>query len=433
MLTITVVAAAVLAITERTVRQDLLQRGAAVSRMVAVSAAHPLLSDDHLALHRLTAETKGSSPDIEFVAVLDLAGRVLSHSRVERVGGVFGPSERSSPLERFHETQAEDVTRDGTAMIQFTTPIFFAGKQVGTAVLGLAHHSLVLAQRDIRRLILFVAAGALLAAFFGALVFASLITTPVKNLTAGVGELASGRPFHPIPVRSGDELGRLTRAFNTMAETILAQQERLRGYARELEEAYVGLVRVIAASIDARDPYTLGHSARVARLAGELGRRLSLTPEEIDDLEKACLFHDVGKIRTPDQVLLKGKSLDTGEIAVMRNHPSDGAEILGLAPSLRRYIPAVLYHHEWYDGSGYPEGRRGSEIPLHAQIIALADSFDAMTSTRPYRQALSTEEAIDEILAFRGTQFSPDLTDAFVETVRSISPAEPEDLRGLAL
>jgi len=431
-LAIVSVAAGVLAVTERTIRRDLFQRGAAVGQMVALSAAHSLLSEDRLALHRLTAETKESAPDVEYVAVRDTAGRILSHNRVERLGTLFEPPERSVELARVGDTVVEDVIREGHAAIEFTSPVLFAGKRIGMVSLGLSRESYAGAQRQMRRSIGIAAALSLAVAFAGALLLASRITTPVKNLTAGVAELAAGT-FHPIPVRARDELGQLTQAFNRMAETILAQKDRLKEYARDLEEAYVGLVRVIAASIDARDPYTLGHSARVARLAGALGRRLGLSSAEIDDLEKACLFHDVGKIRTPDRVLQKGQSLDLRETELMRTHPVDGAEILALVPSLRRYIPAVLYHHEWYDGSGYPEGRRGDDIPLHAQIIALADAFDAMTTTRPYRKALSVAEAVEELEAFRGTQFSPELTDAFVETVRDMAAVEVEDLRGLAL
>ncbi|MGA6992522.1 MAG: HD-GYP domain-containing protein, partial [Candidatus Deferrimicrobiaceae bacterium] len=217
-----------------------------------------------------------------------------------------------------------------------------------------------------------------------------------------------------------------------------SQKNRLRRYARDLEESYIATVRVLAASIDARDPYTLGHSTRVSFLSCELGRKLGFSTAEIEHLEKACLFHDVGKIRTPDGILLKEQKLSSHELRLMRKHPDDGADILRMAPSLHRYIPVVRYHHEWYNGKGYPEGRMNSEIPIHAQIISLADAFDAMTSSRPYRKALTTKEALEEIHRFRGTQFSPELTDVFIRMVNEMPPMEAvstdaEGGRGMAL
>jgi HD-GYP domain-containing protein (c-di-GMP phosphodiesterase class II) len=117
----------------------------------------------------------------------------------------------------------------------------------------------------------------------------------------------------------------------------------------------------------------------------------------------------------------------------MRSHPMDGTDILRMAPFLHRYIPVVRAHHEWYDGNGYPDGKKGDEIPLHAQIIALADAFDAMTTDRPYRKALSADEALEEILRFRGTQFAPDLADTFAEMVRGMPPIDEATLTSMAL
>jgi putative nucleotidyltransferase with HDIG domain len=325
------------------------------------------------------------------------------------------------------------VFREGRGLIEFTTPILFAGKRVGTVTLALSKESLLSAQRSIRRMIAIAASAILGIALAGTLVFASFITTPVKKLSSGVNELTSGETFHPIPVRSGDELGELTRNFNRMAETILAQKSRLGRYAKDLEEAYVGIVRVIAASIDARDPYTLGHCTRVARISCALGRKLGFPQEELEHLEKACLLHDVGKIRMPDDILLKEHPLTHPEVEEMRSHAVDGAEILKMAPSLHRYTLVVRAHHEWYDGSGYPDGKRDSEIPIHAQIIALADAFDAMTTTRPYRAALSPDEAVEEILRFRGTQFSPTLTDVFVRMAHELPMLENDGWKGMAL
>ncbi|MGE5189255.1 MAG: HD domain-containing phosphohydrolase [Gemmatimonadota bacterium] len=429
LLLVIAVAASVTKVTESSIRRDLLQRGVSISRVVALSAGYSLLSGDRLALDSLAAETKNSNADIEYVSIRDTADNVLAHSLVEERGKAYVPPVRLGQLGTFRETEADEVARRGRPMIEFNTPIIFAGKRVGTVSVALSKESLLAAQREIRQSVVVVAAVFLVVAVLGVFLLASRITAPVEKLSSGVNELAAGNPFHPIPAKGRDELGELTRNFNRMARTILAQKDRLSRYAEELEEAYVSTVRVLAAAIDARDPYTLGHSTRVAQLSCELGRRLGYSREEIEHLEKACLFHDVGKIRTPDEILLKEHGLSTRELGIMRRHPVDGADILRMAPSLHRYIAVVQSHHEWYNGKGYPQGKKDSEIPVHAQIIALADALDSMTSNRPYRKALSATEAIEEIYRFRGTQFSPELTDAFVRMMQELPALDAVPVR----
>jgi putative nucleotidyltransferase with HDIG domain len=432
-LLIVAVAFAVTEITEFSLRRDLLQRGAAISRVVALSAGYSLLSGDRLALDRLAAETRESSPDIVFVAIRDVSDVVVAHDRISEHGKVFAAPDASTPRGSFAETRADEVTRDGRKLIEYTTPIAFAGKRVGTVALALSTDGLAQVQLALRRRIAAAAAAILGIAFLGTLWLASLITTPVKRLHEAVLSLGTAETFRPIPVQSSDELGDLTRNFNRMAGTILAQKADLRGHAQKLEEAYISMVRVIAASLDARDPYTLGHSTRVAKLSCELGRRLGMEEDELMHLERAAIFHDLGKIQTPDDVLLKEERLSRAEVEQMRSHPADGTDILRMAPFLQRYIPVVRSHHEWYNGDGYPDGKKGAEIPLHAQIIALADAFDAMTTDRPYREALSTEEAVEEILRFRGTQFSPGLAEKFAEMLRELPPLDEATLKSMAL
>jgi putative nucleotidyltransferase with HDIG domain len=432
-LLIVTVAFAVTEITEFALRRDLLQRGAAISRVVALSAGYSLLSGDRLSLDRLAAETRASAPDIVFVAIRDTSDLVVAHDQISEHGKLFPVPDSANPQGTFAETRADEVTRDGRKLIEYTTPIAFAGKRVGTVSLALSTEGLAQAQRSLRRRITAASAAILGIAFFGTLVLASLITTPVKRLHEAVLSLGTAETYRPIPVQFSDELGDLTRNFNQMAETILAQKTGLREQARQLEEAYISMVRVIAASLDARDPYTLGHSTRVAKLSCELGRRLGMEEEELTHLERAAIFHDLGKIQTPDDVLLKEERLTRAEVEQMRSHPADGTDILRMAPFLHRYIPVVRSHHEWYNGEGYPDGAKGAEIPLHAQIIALADAFDAMTTDRPYREALSSEEALEEIVRFKGTQFSPELAEEFARMVRELPPMDEATLKSMAL
>ena len=432
-LLITAVTLMVMEVTKSTLRRDLLQRGAAISRVVALSAGHSLLAKDPLGLDRLVSETRASDPDIAFVAIRDTSDIMVAHDRVTERGKPFRPVPPLLPVGTFGDTQADEVVRDGRRLIEYTTPISFAGRRLGIASLGLSMEGFAAAQRSIRNLIFAAAAAILVVAFFGTLLVSSVITTPVKRLHQGVVSLASSETFQPVQARSSDELGALTRNFNRMAETILAQKTSLRKKALQLEEAYISMVRVIAASMDARDPYTMGHSTRVARIACALGRRLGLNEEELSNLERAAIFHDLGKIQTPDDVLLKGERLSNAEEERMKNHPVDGTEILRMAPFLHRYIPVVRAHHEWYNGEGYPDGLKGDEIPLHSQLIALADAFDAMTTDRPYRQALPEEAAITEILRFRGTQFCPELADAFAKMMREMPPMDETTLKSMVL
>jgi len=200
----------------------------------------------------------------------------------------------------------------------------------------------------------------------------------------------------------------------TATHTITEQTVNLRRSAQQLEEAYVDTIRVLAAAIDAKDPYTSGHSSRIAKYARLVAQKLGFSSQRIRELEKACLFHDIGKIMIPEQVLRKPGKLTPEEIALVKQHPIVGANIIGMANSLSRYVPIVRYHQERYDGTGYPDGLKGDEIPLEAQIIALIDSYDAMITDRPYRKAMTPREAKEEIRRQRGIQFHPRLVDAFL-------------------
>jgi HD-GYP domain-containing protein (c-di-GMP phosphodiesterase class II) len=182
-----------------------------------------------------------------------------------------------------------------------------------------------------------------------------------------------------------------------------------------LEESYQATLLALSAALDARDRETEGHSQRVTRWALAIGRQLNLAPEELTNLERGALLHDVGKIGISDNILLKAGPLTREERVVMNQHPRLGYEMLKGIPFLQTALPVVLHHQEMFDGSGYPMGLRGTQIPLGARIFAVADTYDAMTSTRPYRAALSHEQALAEIIAHRGSQFDPQVVDAFLE------------------
>jgi putative nucleotidyltransferase with HDIG domain len=193
--------------------------------------------------------------------------------------------------------------------------------------------------------------------------------------------------------------------------------------SRELEATLLETIETLNAAVEARDPYTAGHAQRVRRVALAIGRELRLPTKQLGALGTAALFHDIGKIGMPDSILTKPDKLTRAEAAVMREHVTRGAEIVSRISSLSDSVPAIRHHHERWDGLGYPDRLRGTDIPIEAAIIAIADSWDAMTTDRPYATALDMTEALLQIQAGRGKQFNPAVVDAFAAVSRR-RPAE---------
>jgi len=208
-----------------------------------------------------------------------------------------------------------------------------------------------------------------------------------------------------------------SRTLRRQNEKLRRRTLRLAETNRLLEESALEAVESLNATVDAKDSYTAGHSQRVQRIAVALGEQLGLERERLDILRFAGLFHDIGKIGVPDAILTKPDRLTKLEFEIVKRHPEDGARIIGRLHRLHTAVPAVLHHHERWDGDGYPHGLRSDGIPLEAAIVGLADAVDAMTTDRPYSCARTLEEATDEVARNRGTQFAPAVVDAFVTLV----------------
>lgn len=187
----------------------------------------------------------------------------------------------------------------------------------------------------------------------------------------------------------------------------------------KLENAYMESIETLRLAVDAKDIYTRGHSDRVSEYCVLIGKKLGLPEEDIKALKIGGLFHDIGKIGVPDSVLLKEEKLTDEEYSQIKNHPSIGAHILSTATIFADILPIVKHHHEKYDGTGYPSKLSGESIPYLARIAALADTFDAMSSKRPYRDALSIEVIKEEIKKNKGTQFDPKLADVFLDILEN--------------
>ncbi|HML68296.1 MAG TPA: HD-GYP domain-containing protein [Clostridia bacterium] len=181
-----------------------------------------------------------------------------------------------------------------------------------------------------------------------------------------------------------------------------------------LQQTYMDTVTTLSRAVDARDPYTAGHSERVAAISHKIAEKMGFDENRLKKLELSALFHDIGKIGVPDQILLKPEKLDEAEFQKIREHPVIGAKILQKIDFLKDSLPIIRHHHERYDGNGYPDEMKGADIPIESRIISVADTYDAMTSDRPYRKSLSHEKAVSEIIRNAGMQFDPEVVDAFL-------------------
>jgi putative nucleotidyltransferase with HDIG domain len=416
----------VMQIMDSALLDSLFKRGSAITQAAAVPAGFSLLENDRLAMDNLVAQIKASQEELVYVAILDLEKIILAHDQLDRVGEQL-PSLSGQLIAQAHDVVIVRGQYEGVDSFEFRRPIYFADQHVGSVVVAVNASKLMAAKALAHRQIFTVATFVTILALLGAILISMIFTRPIERLADGVSRLQKDEYVDDVPVRSRNELGMLIRNFNKMARTIQKQKASLQGYAGELESSYNDIVRILAAALDARDNYTYGHSARVARFAIAVAERLEFTREELKELEMGCLLHDIGKIHVRDAVLNKQSSLDEKESLEISRHPLLGSQILELAPSLHKYIPGVKHHHEHFDGTGYPDRLSGDEIPLHAQILALADTYDAMTSSRPYRKSLSQEEAIAEIRRCSGSQFNPKLAEIFIDVVPVVSDRLVDD------
>lgn len=182
---------------------------------------------------------------------------------------------------------------------------------------------------------------------------------------------------------------------------------------QKLHKTFLHTTEALAEAINSRDPYTGGHTRRVSQYVMELATALELSEEQIESLRLAAILHDIGKIGIDDAILRKSGPLTENELQQMKSHPEIGARILGFVDEMQDVIPGVQHHHEWFDGSGYPAGMKGEDIPLTARIISIADAFDALTTDRPYRKALDNEAAFQIMADTAGKHFDPDLFSIF--------------------
>jgi len=242
------------------------------------------------------------------------------------------------------------------------------------------------------------------------------IERPIRVLTEASRAIAQGDFSRRITLRSRTEIGELASTFNLMTSELEEYVQQLKDAAEKNHKLFLDSIHMIAAAVDEKDPYTHGHSERVSRYSVLIAKNLGLPDEEVDRIRISALLHDIGKIGIEDKILKKPGMLTPEEFAIMKQHPQKGAAIAGRVEQLREMVPGIELHHEWLDGRGYPNGLQGKEIPIMACIIAVADTFDAMTTHRPYQTAMDPAVAIDYIRSFAGKKFDPEVAAA-LETV----------------
>src|SRR5436309_6754980 len=282
-------------------------------------------------------------------------------------------------------------------------------------VIAIQDESAALASvRDMRNQTLFISLLAAALTLSIGFYFASTLTRPVSEFAAGAGRIAAGDFSQRVRVLGRTELGELGSSFNQMTDQIERFVSDLQRSAAENRELFLGTVKALAAAIDGKDPYTRGHSERVSRFSIATAQGLGLLEEEIEKIRISALLHDVGKIGIDDNILKKPSALTDEEFQIMKTHPQKGYKIMSQIPAMRDFLPGMYMHHEMVDGKGYPQGLKGEEIPLMGRIVAVADTFDAMTTDRPYQKAMKFEDALELIQRYVGTRYDAKVVAAFV-------------------
>jgi HD-GYP domain-containing protein (c-di-GMP phosphodiesterase class II) len=363
------------------------------------------------------------------VFVVDHSGRVIAHPDARRF--VPGTDLRSSYI----VAQASGLPKDlrTTATVQRFSDIEQGRKSelIGTystipdlAWTVIAQRSIEEARDDagVRELnaqaltfVLVVTAAAVILGYL----FAVGISTPIRALAASTRAISRGEFHERAPVRGAAEISELAQTFNNMAGDIESYIARLKQAAEENRELFLGSIRMLAAAIDEKDPYTRGHSDRVAKYSVMIGQQLELPAKELDRLRISALLHDVGKIGVDDRVLKKPGALTAEEFQIMKQHPSKGANIMRPVAQLKDVLPGIELHHEHVDGKGYPYGLKGEDIPMMARIIAVSDTLDAITTNRPYQSAMEIDEALRIIRKVAGSKFDLTVVEALEAVVQS--------------
>jgi len=378
------------------------------------------------AVHQSTSRSERELLDagLPVVFVVDQNGRVVAHPEAN-LAFSEKPMTDFKVVQDWQETGGQvqsalapfSVQRDGRKVEMLGS---YASaeldKNFRLGVIAIQDESAALASvGDMRRQIILISVVAGLLTLAIGFFFAKMLTQPVQELAIGAHRIASGDFTQRIVVKSRTELGELGDSFNQMTDQLESYIRDLQNSAAENRELFLGTVKGLAAAIDGKDPYTRGHSERVSRLSVAIAQRMGIADDECEKIRISALLHDVGKIAIDDSILKKPGALTDEEYVIMKEHPQKGYKIMSQIAAMKEFLPGMYMHHEMVNGQGYPQGLKGDEIPLMGKIVAVADTFDAMTTDRPYQLAMKFEDAVERIKAFVGTRYDPAVVAAFVE------------------
>jgi len=358
--------------------------------------------------------------------VVDHSGRLVAS-----VGGKYATGQDMST----NELVKGFVEQSGNAQLAATTDfIWLADGKNKTEMLGtydpvpglgwavVAQKSQAIAYHDIRQMQRAALVFLLVAIAFSicvGILAARRLTTPLQVLTESSRAIAGGNFSQRVQLKSRTEIGELAQTFNSMTDDLERYISDLRKAAEENKALFLGSIQMLAGAVDEKDPYTKGHSDRVTRYSLIIAREMGLSDEEVEKIRISAQLHDVGKIGIEDRILKKPGALTPEEFEIMKTHTTKGAAILRPVEMLRDMLPGIELHHESLDGRGYPFGLKGDQIPLMPRIIMVADTFDAMTTNRPYQAAMDVEYVIRIINSLANTKFDPAVVAAITKVFES--------------
>ena len=351
----------------------------------------------------------------------DLNGQVLATSLTLAPDGLSALALDQPTRQRVTPTSVVQLNRSAPGpLTELISP--WKARAATLGYLGVSASSAALlsdtSQLRLMMALLFLAA-VLITLLIGVLL-ARRITRPLHALVEATRLVSAGDLEHRAPVTSTDEIGELAQSFNQMTQSLREGSRTIKAAMTQLQDTYLMTIEALAAAVEARDPYTHGHTRRVEQYAVLMAGALGASRDEVTALRHACVLHDIGKIGIEDQILRKQGRLDPSEEVRMQRHSLIGVEMLYGIDFLEPVLPLIRHHHERWDGNGYPDQLGEDEIPLGARILAVADALDAMTSDRPYRPARTFEYAKSEILKGSGTHFDPEVVTAFIKSQRAV-------------
>lgn len=347
----------------------------------------------------------------QFIVDIDTPSTTKERPKAASPGDRYNAARFPQMLKGYDVPSADDhIETDewGTSLSGYAPIKDGRGRTVAVLGVDVTADALSETERHIKRNIWFILIIGLIASVILGLWLSARISRRIVDLVEGTQHVASGDMKYRVNIKGNDEIGQLAKSFNRMTESLLEARKKLNDY-------FIRVVQSLILSLEAKDVYTAGHSVRVAEYATQIATRIGLPEEKVEELKKAALLHDIGKLGVPENILNKNGPLTPPERREINAHSAVGGKILKPIFLNEDMLTAITEHHECYDGTGSPFGLSGEQISIYARITAVADTYDAMTSKRTYRPSMGKEWAINELKKGKGTQFDPRIVDAFIE------------------